>query len=71
MDIFDVPGAYLNTDMLDKKVILLNIEGGFVDIMCEVNPEHKSNVSVYNGVNVIYLVQLKSMYGCMESAILW
>ena len=35
---FYVPGAYLNTDMLEDKFILLKIEGEFVDIMCEVNP---------------------------------
>ena len=42
--IFDVPGAYLNTDTPEDKFILLNIEGDFVDIMCEVNPKHKKNV---------------------------
>ena len=44
--IFDIPGAYLNADMPEDKFILFNIEGEFVDIMCEVNSEHKKNVRV-------------------------
>ena len=32
--IFDVPGAYLNADMIKEKFIILKIEGEFVDIMC-------------------------------------
>ena len=51
--IFDVPAAYLNEDMLEDKFILLKIEVEFVDIMCEVNPEHKKNVRVENGVKVL------------------
>ena len=39
--------------------------------MCEVNPKHKKNVRVENGVKVLYLLLLKSLYGCMESALLW
>ena len=57
--------------MPEDKFILLNIEEGFVDIMCEVNPEHKKNVDVVNGVKVLYLRLLKDLYGCVESALLW
>ena len=71
VDIFDVPGAYLNADMLEDKFILLNIEGEFVDIMYKVNPKHKKNVRVENGVKVLYIRLLKDLHGCMESALLW
>ena len=70
MVIFDVPGAYLNSEIPEDKFILLNIEGGSVDIMCEVNPEHKKNVYVENVLNVLYLRLMKYLYGCMESIIL-
>ena len=40
-DVFDVPGSYLNTDMIGENSIVLTIEGVFVDIIFEVNPEHK------------------------------
>ena len=39
--IYDVPGAYLNADIPEDNVVLLNIQGEFVEIMCKVNPEHK------------------------------
>ena len=38
MEIFDVPGAYLNCDMTEDKFVLIKLEDEFVDIMCEVNP---------------------------------
>ena len=55
MAIFDVPGAYLKSDMPEDKLILLNIEDEFVDIMCEVNPEHKKHVCADNELKVLYL----------------
>ena len=42
-----------------------------MDILCKVNPEHKNNVRVENGVKVIYLQLMKATYGCMDSALLW
>ena len=49
MDIatFDVPGAFLQAILSkgDKNErLLLKLNGEFVDIMCEVNPEYKKNV---------------------------
>ena len=46
MVISDVPGAYLNAEMPEDRFILLNIEGKFLDIMCEVNLKQKTNVHV-------------------------
>ena len=70
MDIFYVPRAYLNADMTEDKFIILKIGGEFVDIMCKMNPEHKKNVCVKNGVKVLYISLLKALYGCMEYALL-
>jgi len=42
--ISDVPGAYLHAEMPDDKFTILKIEGEFVDIMYEVNPEYKDDV---------------------------
>ena len=53
VEIYDVPGAYLNADIPEDKFILLNIEGEFVEIMCKVNPKHKKNVRADNGVKVL------------------
>ena len=48
----------------------IKIEGEFADIMCVVNPEHRKNVWMENGVKVLHLRLLKYLYGCMESALL-
>ena len=37
--VFDVPGAYLHADIPGDKFVVLKIEGEFVNIMCQVNPE--------------------------------
>ena len=71
MEIFYFPGEYLDANMPEDKLILLNIEGNFADIMCEVNPEHKNNIRVENGVQVIYLRLLKDLYIFIKSALLW
>ena len=39
--------------------------------MCEVNPKHKKNLRVDNGVKVLYLRLMKALYGCMDSTLLW
>ena len=51
--IFDIPGAYPNTDMPKQKFITLNIEGYFVEIMYRLNPKQKKNVCMENSVQVI------------------
>jgi hypothetical protein len=53
--IFDVPGAYLNADMPDNKFVILKLEGKFVDIMCDVNPEYLRDIRLENGKIVLYL----------------
>ena len=69
--IFDVPGAYLHAKIPDDKFAILKIEGEFVDIMCEVNPEYKADVRYENGKKVLYLQILRALYGMIESALLW
>ena len=69
--VFDIPGAYLHADMPDDKFILLKLEGQFVDIMCDVNPDLKKDVQQENGKKVLYLRLLKALYWCIESTLLW
>ena len=45
--IFDVPIAYLNYDVPNDNFIF-NLRGNFVDIMCQINPEHNKNVRYKN-----------------------
>ena len=68
---FDVPGAYLQTNLPEEKFALLKLEGQFVDIMCEVNPEYITYVIFKNGVKILYLKIIKAIYGMIELALLW
>ena len=42
-----------------------------MDIMCQINPEHKKNVRYKNGHKVSYMLVLCAIYGCIESALQW
>ena len=39
--------------------------------MCEVNPELIEDVRFERGKKVLYLKIKKTLYGCIESALLW
>ena len=71
VEIFDVPGAYLNADIPDEKYVRLKLEGEFVDIMYNINTDHIPNIWYENGEKVLYLMIMKDLYGCIESAVLW
>jgi hypothetical protein len=65
----DVEGAYLHADMED--FVLLKLVGEAVNIMGQVNPKYEKFVVIENGKKVLYLQLLKSLYGCVQSALLW
>ena len=69
--VFDVPGAYLQTGIPDRKFMLLMLEGQFVDIMCQINPEYTEYVRVENGKKVLYINIFKAIYGMIQSDLLW
>ena len=68
---FDIPSAFLQADIAKDKLRILKLEGKYVDIMCEVNPEYKPNVRVENGKKVLYIQILKALYGMIESTLSW
>ena len=68
---FDIPGAYLHALMPKDKQVLLKLKGQFVDIMCEINGEYKKHVRYEKGQKTLYLLTLRAIYGCIESALLW
>ena len=55
VEIVDVSGAYLHTDMsqTEGKIVQLKLKGDFVDIMCSVNEEFTPHV-VYEGKTKVY-----------------
>ena len=54
MAIFDIPGAYLNSDMPEDKFVLLKLGDELVDIMCEVIPELINDVQ-HEGKKMYYI----------------
>ena len=68
---FDIPGAFLQGEMTEDKLLLLKFRGDFVDMMCDVNPEHKKNVIFENGKKVLYMKIIRGIYGCIEAALQW
>ena len=73
---FDVPGAFLQAEMSEEKLVLLKLKGRFADMMCEINPEHEKNILYEVGRNnrrtkVLYMKVIREIYGCIEAALQW
>ena len=72
----DVPGAYLHASFPEDKKVILKLQGVFVDIMCDVNPDFKPHIVFEKNrkgkpVKCLYMRVLRALYGCIESALLW
>ena len=69
---FDVPGAFLQADMPDDKLMLLRLTGEFVDLMCEINPDFIPHVRLdRKGRKILYMRVIRAIYGCIEAALQW
>ena len=69
---FDVPGAFLQAELPEDKLLLLRLNGEFVDVMCKVNPEHQKNIIIdKNGKKILYMKVVRALYGCIEAALAW
>ena len=73
---FDIPGAFLQAEMSEEKLVLLKMKGRFVDMMCDINSEHRKNVTYEVGKNgkaykVLYMKVIRAIYGCIEAALQW
>ena len=69
---FDGPGVFLQAELPEDKFLLLRLSGDFVDIICQINPEHKNNVTVdRKGRTVLYMRVVRALYGCIEAALAW
>lgn len=70
--ISDIARDFLHPEMKSKDgVTLMKLDGQFVDIMCKVNPEFKCTVTFVNGKKVLYMELKRSIYKCIEAAIIW
>jgi hypothetical protein len=69
--IFDVPGAFLTVDMDEE--VLMCLQGKILELMVKTAPEIYRKY-VYIGPDnkpVLYVNLLKSLYGCLRSALLF
>ena len=69
--IFDVPRAFLQTELPENNILLMQIRDQFVDVMWEVKPEYIIYLRYDTGKKVLYIKILESINGCIESALLW
>ena len=46
---FDLPGSYLHAYITEGKTNLLKLQEHFIDIMCNIRPEHRANVIYERG----------------------
>lgn len=50
----DIAGAYLKADMDD--FVVMKVTGEAVRILCEMNPAHKENVTIENGIETLFAI---------------
>ena len=68
---FDIPGAFLQAEMSEDKLLLLKMNGRIAEMMCEVNPEYKKYIHKENGTIVLYLKIIRAIYRCIDAALQW
>ena len=60
--IFYAPGEYFNAYITEEKDVRIKLQGEFMDIMREVNPDHIPNIWYKNGNKVLYFRVTKVLY---------
>ena len=68
--IFDVPGAFLQAETDEDKLMSFKLKGNkLVDVICEINPEHMSNVRHEKGIKVLYAKKIRITCGYIEASL--
>ena len=71
----DIPNAYIQADVPVQKVgerIVMKIRGDLVDWLCEIDPaSYLPYVVVERGVEVLYFIMTKAIYGVLQAGLLW
>ena len=68
---FDVPGAFLQADMPNDKLVLLKFKGQMANMLVDVNDKYREHLVRENGKTVLYVKVIRAIYGCIESALQW
>jgi len=51
--------------------VLVKLSGEVVNILCDVNNRYIPFIVMENYKKVLYMILTKSLYGCIQSAMLW
>lgn len=51
--------------------MLVKLSGEVVNILCDVNNRYIPFIVMENYKKVLYMILTKSLYGCIQSAMLW
>ena len=57
--------------IFQRIIFKLKLKGTFMDIMCNINLEHKNNVRYEKLQKVLYMLVFCAIYGCIELALQW
>ena len=68
---FDVPGAFLQANMPDDKLVILKFKGRMADMLADVNEKYRKHLVKEGGKTVLYVKVIRAIYGCIESALQW
>ena len=68
---FNVPGDYLRKEIPGDKIFIIKIQGKLVNIICDINLDHKLTVRYKYGGEVLYLLLSQNVCGCIKSVLLW
>ena len=68
---FDVPGAFLQANMPDDKLVILKFKGRMADMLADVNEKYRKHLIKEGGKTVLYVKVIRAIYGCIESALQW
>ena len=60
---FDVPGAFLQADMPDDKLVLLKFKGRMADMLADVNEKYREHLVKEDGKTVLYVKVIRAIYG--------
>ena len=63
--IFGIPGAYLHSNILKGKTVLMKLYGWFVEKLCDVKPQLKYHLRYEKLRKLIYMRLLHKLYACM------
>ena len=71
MQCYDVPSAFVNTD-IDEEVIMV-LKGDLADMMVQIAPEiYRKYIAVdRKGTKMLYMNLQKALYGLMQASLLF